>query len=313
MHMLTWSWLTCMNHTWQARDRWRCRPAPPMEAASQNLPDPQFAWMGQFCWGTHPHPPHHHGSTDSSWMESTQLYQQMGHHLYKGLTEHHTPAMALLQFRYPPLVWWTYSPPTSTTLKMHQRANNDLSTWPSPMSPTTTGAGFPQTWDGRHIGATTMGSIYGLAISTATHVAMGHYTPGSLRIFHTSPTCAHPCRSPFTVLCPSHCPYQPPPRCPWQRMLPASFWISQCSPALTLPPPGTHTTDLTGIRFHLHWKQKWAIKTGSGQAWMHSQENRNVQWWTLYRPIAVALPTWQIRKTKHCLPSHMYQLWITLK
>ncbi len=39
-----------------------------------------------------------------------------------------------------------------------------------------------------------------------------------------------------------------------------------------------------------------------GQAWMRSHVNRSAQWWTIYCPSAVALTTWQKRKTKIGLP-----------
>ncbi len=94
------------------------------------------------------------------------------------------------------------------------------------------------------------------AISTASHVASGHHTPGSLQAFYSLPTQAHPKKSPFTSPRPFQCPHQPSSHSPRQQSLPVSFWVSEQSHLLLVPPPEAHTTDLTGARFHLHWQRK---------------------------------------------------------
>ena len=94
------------------------------------------------------------------------------------------------------------------------------------------------------------------AISAAKHASSGHHTPGSLQKFYMLPTWSCPRRSPFTMNTTSRRTHQMPPRSPRQQTLPASFWIPPQAPSPPYPPPVTHTTDLTGTDFHLHWKRK---------------------------------------------------------
>lgn len=104
----------------------------------------------------------------------------------------------------------------------------------------------------RQIWVATMDS----ALSAASHFHSGHLTPGSLhKFFSTRQPASLPTRSPPQTQH-SQRQQQHRPRRPCQQTLPASFWTPRqhCTPHES--PPDSHSTDLTGAHYRLHWRRK---------------------------------------------------------
>ncbi len=92
------------------------------------------------------------------------------------------------------------------------------------------------------------------AISAASHVASGHYTPGSMQVFNSRPN-APQARHNFTKQL--YLSTRPPrTKRPVLQTLPSSFWHPSEALPIQPHPAQTHQTDFTGTRYHLHWRRK---------------------------------------------------------
>ena len=92
------------------------------------------------------------------------------------------------------------------------------------------------------------------ALSAASHFHSGHLTPGSLHtFFSTRRRASLPQRSPPRI---QHSQHQHRPRRPRQQTLPASFWTPRQHGHTHESPPDSHSTDLTGAHYRLHWRRK---------------------------------------------------------
>jgi hypothetical protein len=94
------------------------------------------------------------------------------------------------------------------------------------------------------------------ALSAASRVSTGHFTPGSLSIFNTQISSMQPRRSVNHHSQTTSRSRPNTPCCPRQQTLPASFWVPPRSQPTRTSPPDTHDTDLTGSHYRLHWKRK---------------------------------------------------------
>ena len=165
--------------------------------------------------------------------------------------------MAASELWHSPQVWWPNFPPALTSIRQNYWVDQNVPFrhTPMPLSPSVTWLshlGTDSTLK-RQLWVASMEST----ISPDSQVSSGHHRLGSLWKFYTLPSRAHPCWSPFSDSIPTRHLHQLPPRCPWQQMLPASFWSSNQTISPIFLTPKVHMMDLTGKKIYPHWQRKW--------------------------------------------------------
>ena len=94
------------------------------------------------------------------------------------------------------------------------------------------------------------------ALGAASHFHSGHLTPGSLHKFFTKNPRSHQLNDSIALPIRRKHQRNQQPRSPRQQILPAAFFGTRQTSIQQDPPPCSHSTDMTGTHYRLHWRRK---------------------------------------------------------